>query len=69
MSPEKVTEPMKTHSNQPAADNASAEKPLGEAENDSDSDRSGTIIYTPKGSDEENGGQKMWGSDQHGPIM
>ena len=68
-SPEKVTDQMEIHLNQSAADNADAERALVEAENDTDSDGSGSIIYTPKGSDEEYGGQKIWGSDQHGPIM
>ena len=46
------------HSNQPAVDNAGADKSLKEAEDDIAPDSSGVIIHTPKESDGEDGGQK-----------
>ena len=60
---------MEIYSDRPAADNADAERSLVEGETDTDSDSSGSIVYTPKGSDDENGAHKVWGSDQHCPIM
>ena len=57
------------HSNQPAVDNAGADKSLKEAEDDIDPDSSGVIIHTPKGSDEEDGGGKGWGSIPHCRLM
>ena len=57
------------YSNQPAVDNVGPKTPLGEAEKDNDSNESGSIIYTPKGSGKENEGDKVWGSDKHCRIM
>ena len=66
--PEKVTEQTEIHSNQSAADKPGSEESLGEADEDDDSDSSGSIIYTPEGSDEEDEGQEDRGNAQHGPF-
>ena len=59
---------MEIHSNQSAADNAGAEDSLGEADEDDDSDSSGSIIHTLEGSDEEDEGQEDRGNGQHRPF-
>lgn len=57
------------HSNQPAVDNAGADKSLKEAEDDIDPDSSGIIVHMPKKSGEEDGGQKIGGSNPHCRTM
>ena len=63
-SPEKVAEQVNVHSTQPPADNAGAERSSVKEEKVDDGDDTGSIIYTPEGSDEEDEGQEPLGSSR-----